>query len=466
MYVFISHSSKNEESAQRICSILESHNHQCFLAERDIRAGREYAEEIVNGIDRSDAVIVLVSKEANQSPHVLREIERAVSHQIPIIVYKLEEVELTKSMEYFLMTHQWISKRKNDSFENILECVEDIAVNTDRKAIGSEAGKAAGKHNKKIIIGAAAIIAMAAAGIIMLGILKKDNDSSGENENTPENLPVTMTGNNTEDSDKINTVELGDTVKFGTYLDKEISWRVLKISDDGSEAVLVSKDILTMKAFDAAEGGEYNSYEGKDYWKQNTEADADMELQVKVRGNSDWSLSNIRTWLNSDSEVVSYEGQAPAVKAMSDKKNGYNTEAGFLNGFSKEELSAIKTTSVKTTGNALSGEAEITTEDRVFLLSREELKWFEKAGMTTLAKPTEEARQQDATDWYEAYSLDIGMENFYWLLREPVKDSASKVYCVGDGYTEENIFEKQAGTEGFGIRPAITVDVSKLMELQ
>ena len=144
----------------------------------------------------------------------------------------------------------------------------------------------------------------------------------------------------------------------------------------------------------------------------------------------------------------------------------FRSEAGFLNGFTVEELSAIKTTVVETPGNALAKDNIIKTEDRVFLLSKAELKWFEEAGMSVLAKPTEEARSQDATDWYEAYSVDIGMENFYWLLREPVEDSSSKIYCVGDGYTEENMFERQAGVEGFGIRPAITVDVNKLIELQ
>lgn len=47
----------------------------------------------------------------DNSPHVLREIERAVSKHIAIMVYKLEEVELTKSLEYFLMTHQWVSAK-------------------------------------------------------------------------------------------------------------------------------------------------------------------------------------------------------------------------------------------------------------------------------------------------------------------------------------------------------------------
>lgn len=478
MYVFISHSSKNEEAAEKICGILEGHDHQCFLAARDIRAGREYAEEIVNGIDKADAMVVLLSKEANKSPHVLREVERAVSHKIPIIIYKLEDVELTKSMEYFLMTHQWTSKSKDDSYENILSCVEDVVNNNGGAAAagkGQEEIKSYRSRNyTAVALTTSAIIVLAVIGFIIYGILSGDNKGSGKDKGQ-EGLTVSVTEGSTNDgkqeedstgagNETTNKLSLGDTVSFGTYLDKEISWRVLKLSDDGNEAVLISKDILTMKAFDAAEGGAYNSYEGEDYWKQDTKADTDMELQVKVRGNSEWSLSNIRTWLNSDKEAVSYEGQAPSVSAMSDKKNGYNTEAGFLNGFTKEELSAIKTTVVETAGNALAGNKKITTEDRVFLLSMDELKWFEEAEMTVLAKPTEEARRQDDTDWYEAYSLDIGMENFYWLLREPVADSASKIYCVGDGYTEENIFERQAGVEGFGIRPAITVDVNKLME--
>lgn len=466
MYVFISHSSKNEEAAEKICGILEGHNHQCFLAARDIRAGREYAEEIVNGIDKADAMVVLLSKEANKSPHVLREVERAVSHKIPIIIYKLEDVELTKSMEYFLMTHQWTSKSKDDSYENILSCVEDVVNNNGGAAASGKGQEEIKSHRSRIYTAAAltasAIVVFAVIGFIIFGILSRDNKDSGKDKGQEgQTVSVTEGGAGSETTNKLS---LGDTVSFGTYLDKEISWRVLKLSDDGNEAVLISKDILTMKAFDAAEGGAYNSYEGEDYWKQDTKADTDMELQIKVRGNSEWSLSNIRTWLNSDKEAVSYEGQAPSVGAMSDKKNGYNTEAGFLNGFTKEELSAIKTTVVETAGNALAGNKKVTTEDRVFLLSMDELKWFEEAGMTVLAKPTEEARRQDDTDWYEAYSLDIGMENFYWLLREPVADSASKIYCVGDGCTEENIFERQAGVEGFGIRPAITVDINKLME--
>ena len=111
MQIFISHASQNAAEASAVCRLLEERGTRCFIAPRDIRTGKEYAEEIVNGLDGSAAVLLLMSEAANRSPHVLREVERAVSKSIPILVYKLEEVALSKSMEYFLMTHQWSARR-------------------------------------------------------------------------------------------------------------------------------------------------------------------------------------------------------------------------------------------------------------------------------------------------------------------------------------------------------------------
>ena len=54
MYIFISHSSYDSETAAGMCQVLEQDGNRCFLAPRDIRTGYEYAEEIVNGIDSSE----------------------------------------------------------------------------------------------------------------------------------------------------------------------------------------------------------------------------------------------------------------------------------------------------------------------------------------------------------------------------------------------------------------------------
>ena len=61
MRIFISHSSKDAEIAREVCDLLEQQSCTCFLAPRNIRSGYEYAEEIVNGIDSSDILLLLLS---------------------------------------------------------------------------------------------------------------------------------------------------------------------------------------------------------------------------------------------------------------------------------------------------------------------------------------------------------------------------------------------------------------------
>ena len=123
--IFISYSSRESELAGKVCSLIESNGYNCFIASRDITPGHEYAAELVGAIDNCRLVVLLLSKNSNSSPHVLREIDRAVSHKKPIIVYQLEDVELNKSMEYFLMTHQWILNTP-DKDERLLDGINKI----------------------------------------------------------------------------------------------------------------------------------------------------------------------------------------------------------------------------------------------------------------------------------------------------------------------------------------------------
>ncbi len=432
MHIFISHSSADATVAKEMCTFIENNNATCFIAPRDIRSGKEYAEEIINGINAADAMILIMTEKANKSPHVLREVERAVSRSIPILVYKLEDVELTKSMEYFLMTHQWISSDKKSDYTEILDFIKGYKNNdtSDKK-----------NPEKKKAFSLKKIIAFGAIGIVIVALI----------------LSILIFKLNTPSIPEYN---LGETVVFGSYNGEPIEWRLLKLSDDGKEAILISSDIISMKAYDAAEGGNFNSLDGEDYWSKDTPADYDYDLQIQVRGNNDWSTSNIRTWLNSESEVVTYEDQAPLSHAMSEGYNGYHNEAGFLNGFTDEELNALVETTLSTPGNVLSNETVITTTDRVFLLSKDELQWFEDAQMSLWAAPTEVAIEQDSSNWYDIEVSTYGTKEYYWWLREPVESSASQCYMVTNGYTLETLTQANVGTEGFGIRPAICVDLS------
>lgn len=485
MQIFLSHSSKDADVALRICEQLEKNGTKCFIAPRDIRPGKEYAEEIINGIDESAAVVLLMSEAANRSPHVLREVEHAVSGGTPILVYKLEDVVLSKSMEYFLMTHQWVSSKPQEDYADIVAFARDLAERekesgrsaetdggTDQSAKGrnpaasgmnqamdpkkadsgasgpdgsSGSGRQNGTSGKKAGIFAAAAVAVLAIVFIVLFVLRKPGAGGSEAEGAGA-VPV--------------SVQVGDTVRFGSYLDEDIEWRVLRLSEDQTQAVLVTSHIVTMKAYDAAESGRFNYDGDTDYWSSGeTQADTDMALQVRVRGNSDWSLSNLRTWLNADTEVVNYTGQAPAASAMAEKKNGYQNEAGFLHGFTQEERDAIVETQIVTNGNALSESETVTTYDRVWLLSAEELAWFDEAGISKLASPTDAAVEQDQSFWYIVDYDAYGVEYLSWWLREPVAEAGSLCYLVDNGYRDNVVRQENAGLEGFGVRPALTVDL-------
>lgn len=467
--VFLSHSSKDKETVEQLCNYLEQNGKTCFIASRDIRSGREYAQEIINAIDHSGVVVLMLSEHANHSPHVLREIERAVSKSIPIFIYKMEEVELSKSMEYFLMAPQWMDGSQTRDFQKVLTAVNDILAKNQNESNLSDtasnqegtpsAQKSGNAKKKRRKIPTAVVASMALLILAVVGMITWFSVFADHGQNKKNGQETGQQGLEENSKAPVKEIKVGDTVTFGSYYGEPIEWRVLRMSEEDGSAVLIAKQILCLKAYDAAESGKYNyDTDGNSYLAQESEADKDQELQVQVRGNGDWSTSNIRTWLNSADQVVKYQDQPPVADAMSEKKTGYQNEPGFLYNFTEDERAAIREVQNRTAGTKLSGKEEIFTDDLVYLLSSEELVWFEEAGINMLAEPTQKALEEDKTNWYYALSEVYSVREYFWWLRDPVKDCSSKCYLVGNGYLDENIFLRNVGLEGYGIRPAITVN--------
>lgn len=106
--VFISHSSKDKLIADGVCARLESQGIRCWVAPRDIPAGAIWGEAIIDGLSQSRLFVLILSQHANVSHQVMREVERAVSKGIPVIPVRIEDVPLSKSMEYFLSSAHWL----------------------------------------------------------------------------------------------------------------------------------------------------------------------------------------------------------------------------------------------------------------------------------------------------------------------------------------------------------------------
>lgn len=454
--IFISFSSKQQAKAIEICNFIEANGLSCFISSRDLIAGEEYAKQLIDNISASDAVVLILSSDSNKSPHVLREIEYAVSHNIPIVVYVEEECTLSKSMEYFLMTHQWLlpSSDQNDklleSIDRVIntKTIEPHVANINKKNDNKNDNKKAANTPSGLMLIMGLVVVLLVIIIILL-------------------LSPALSGSKTPDPDKDylastqDDYAIGDTVVFGSYNEEPIEWRVLNVDDEDEKMLIVSKYILSMKVYDAAESGIYNEYDGVDYWSHENYNVDDEEILVNIRGNNDWSKSNIRTWLNSDAELVTYDDQAPDRRAVG--ANYYNNESGFLYNFTKEEREAIFPTQVISRSNAFSDKAhngQVRTTDYVFLLSYEELGLLKNAGISIYAKPTEGCINNDKNkEGYASFTSTANMEEYYWWLRDNDGESISKAFIVVTPYESGyNVLTQNVGASDYGIRPAMWVD--------
>lgn len=122
--VFISYSSKDKTVADAVCASLEARRIRCWIAPRDVLPGISYAEALIDGLNRSRILVLVFSANSNNSPQVMREIERAVHKGISIIPLQIENVIPTKAMEYFVSSSHWLDAL-TPPFENHLKKLAD-----------------------------------------------------------------------------------------------------------------------------------------------------------------------------------------------------------------------------------------------------------------------------------------------------------------------------------------------------
>ena len=65
---FISHAKADAKKAQEIAASLEERGLQCWIAPRDVKAGRAYGDEIISGIESAKAFVLVLSKRRTDRP--------------------------------------------------------------------------------------------------------------------------------------------------------------------------------------------------------------------------------------------------------------------------------------------------------------------------------------------------------------------------------------------------------------
>ncbi len=107
-HIFVSHAGTEGGLAKGWCDWLEAEGFGCWVAPRDIPAGADWAEKVIDAIDSAAAMLLLLGPEACTSVQVRREIERAVHREVPVVTLRAQGVELSRSLKYFLGAHQWL----------------------------------------------------------------------------------------------------------------------------------------------------------------------------------------------------------------------------------------------------------------------------------------------------------------------------------------------------------------------
>jgi len=126
-HVFISHAHQDRPSAEQLLAALESRGVKCWSAPRDVPPGGSYAESILRGIEGSSCFVLVFTQHSNLSPHVLREVERALTLGVNIIPVRFDDSGVSKSLDYLLATVHWLSVTAEPRARALQHAVEQIA---------------------------------------------------------------------------------------------------------------------------------------------------------------------------------------------------------------------------------------------------------------------------------------------------------------------------------------------------
>jgi hypothetical protein len=136
-HIFICYSSKDEAVAREVVDFLEAEALRCWISLRDVPAGQNYQETIVQAIESAGGFIFLFSAESSKSGEIKKELSLAGSMNVPVFPLRLTPILPSGALRYELATRQWI-----DLFPDRQKALGKL-VETIKKAFDNPAAAAA-----------------------------------------------------------------------------------------------------------------------------------------------------------------------------------------------------------------------------------------------------------------------------------------------------------------------------------
>jgi hypothetical protein len=142
-HVFVSYSSLDGRTAEALDTHLHTVGVTCWRAPRDITAGVDWGEAIVDAISNSAALVVILSSNSVQTPHVRRELALARDAEIPIVAFRIDGVRLPQAIDYYIGRAGWVSP-PSEPFEQQLSAVGDEIIRTLARRSHDQVSRAVG----------------------------------------------------------------------------------------------------------------------------------------------------------------------------------------------------------------------------------------------------------------------------------------------------------------------------------
>lgn len=126
--VFISYSSVDLAQANTVRTVLEKNGLSCWMAPRDIPGGSNYTKEIPIAIRNCKVFVLVLSKNAQSSHWVLKELDSAVNSGKVILPFMLEDCALNDEFNFLLTGAQRYAayQKKAEAMETLIGRIRGI----------------------------------------------------------------------------------------------------------------------------------------------------------------------------------------------------------------------------------------------------------------------------------------------------------------------------------------------------
>ncbi|HTW52460.1 MAG TPA: SUMF1/EgtB/PvdO family nonheme iron enzyme [Stellaceae bacterium] len=190
MPIFISYSSKDQKSAEAICTAIENRGFPCWISSRDIGPGENFQSQIVRAIRNARIMVLVFSSNANNSEEIKKELVLAGQSSLVVIPVRVEDVAPDDAFAYEFATRQWIDVFGDweHAIGRVIRQIESVVRGDDEKPAAASVEKAEekkpeepppvapvapvapiaakGKTPVAAIVGAAAAIILIVAGVL------------------------------------------------------------------------------------------------------------------------------------------------------------------------------------------------------------------------------------------------------------------------------------------------------------